>query len=97
MDARPLLFAGVTLALFGCGERPDATPSETMRRTPRSVRLTMAALHQSGGVPARWRFTPPTGDIAAGRKTFVELRCHTCHRVAARRSRPPRRRAPAPT
>jgi mono/diheme cytochrome c family protein len=81
MDVRPLLVAGVTLALCACSERPDATPSETMRKTPRSVRLSMAALHQTGGIPPKWRFTPPTGDVTAGRKTFVELRCHTCHRV----------------
>jgi mono/diheme cytochrome c family protein len=82
MDVRALLLAGVALAFAACGERRDVPPSETMRQTPRSVRLSMAALHQTGGVPPGWRFTPPSGDVDAGRKAFVELRCHTCHRVA---------------
>jgi len=41
--------------------------------------LTMNELHRYGGVPPGWRFTPPAGVAAAGRRTFVELGCHTCH------------------
>jgi hypothetical protein len=41
----------------------------------------MAALHQSGGVPPGWKFTPPPGDVAAGRRAFVDLGCPTCHDV----------------
>jgi mono/diheme cytochrome c family protein len=41
----------------------------------------MEALHQSGGVPPGWKFSPPPGDVAAGRRAFVEFGCHTCHDV----------------
>lgn len=47
--------------------------------------ITMAALHQSGGVPRGWNFSPPRGDAAAGRRAFVELGCHTCHEVQGER------------
>ena len=43
--------------------------------------ISMAALHQSGGVPPGWKFTPPPGNAAAGRQAFVDLGCYTCHTV----------------
>jgi hypothetical protein len=41
----------------------------------------MDALHQLGGVPAGWQLTVLPGDVAAGRRTFEELGCPSCHKV----------------
>ena len=43
--------------------------------------ISMAALHQAGGVPPGWTFTPPPGNAAAGRQAFIDLGCYTCHAV----------------
>lgn len=62
-----------------------AAPAKRSPSRPRSspgVRLTMAALHQQGGVPLGWRLTVPPGDVAAGRAAFDRLGCPACHRVA---------------
>jgi mono/diheme cytochrome c family protein len=67
------------VALAACGGAVD-TPRER-RPSARSVRITMDALHRAGGVPPGWRFTPPPGDVAAGRAAFQSFRCHTCHAV----------------
>ena len=69
--ALPLL-----LGLFtsGCYQLPAPVPAGAQP-------ITMAALHQSGGVPPGWKFTPPPGDAAAGRRAFVDLGCYTCHAV----------------
>jgi mono/diheme cytochrome c family protein len=42
----------------------------------------MDALHQLGGVPAGWQLTVLPGDVEAGRRTFEELGCPSCHAVA---------------
>src|SRR5215470_6292299 len=44
-------------------------------------RITMEALHAAGGVPPGWRFTLPPGDVAAGRRAFVDFKCYACHAV----------------
>ncbi len=44
-------------------------------------RVTMEALHGSGGVPEGWIFAPPEGDAAHGRQVFIRLGCYACHRV----------------
>lgn len=44
-------------------------------------RVTMQGLHDSGGVPKGWIFTPPSGDAARGRRVFARLECFACHRV----------------
>ena len=41
----------------------------------------MEQLHAGGGVPAGWQFAPPPGDVAAGRQTFVDFGCSSCHAV----------------
>lgn len=41
----------------------------------------MDALHASGGVPPGWQLTVRRGDVAAGRQTFVDLGCPSCHAV----------------
>jgi uncharacterized protein involved in high-affinity Fe2+ transport len=39
----------------------------------------MEALHQTGGVPPRWKFTLPPGNAMAGRQVFIDLSCYSCH------------------
>lgn len=77
-DVRHVGAALVAVAVYGCHRVTAPVPP-----TPQPI--TMAALHQSGGVPPGWRFTPPRGDAAAGRHAFVELGCHTCHDVQGER------------
>jgi hypothetical protein len=48
-------------------------------------RLSMAVLHAQGGVPLGWQPSLAPGDAAAGRRTFDELGCPACHRVAGER------------
>jgi hypothetical protein len=66
------------------GDRPAGrSPGAASRPAPRpGVRLTMEALHQQGGLPLGWQLTPPPGDVDTGRRTFGELGCPSCHRVA---------------
>ena len=68
-------------AAIACGSGRDGTTSAARARTP-GIRITMDELHRLGGVPTGWRLTPPPGDVAAGRQAFVDLGCHSCHRVA---------------
>jgi mono/diheme cytochrome c family protein len=81
------LFLSLALAcalVAGCGERRQTASPETnrVRTSPKSVRITMDALHQLGGVPAGWQLTPLSGDVDAGRALFEELGCNSCHKVA---------------
>jgi mono/diheme cytochrome c family protein len=64
----------VALSLTGCVPRRETT-------TPLPQPISMAALHQSGGVPPGWKFTLPAGNVAMGRALFVEFGCHKCHAV----------------
>lgn len=45
----------------------------------------MDALHRSGGVPPGWQLTLRSGDVAAGRRSFADLGCASCHQVAGER------------
>src|SRR5262249_4135866 len=67
-----------------CGheDRKPIVAARQPRVSPRSVRITMDALHQLGGVPAGWQLTPLPGDAEAGRQTFQDLGCPSCHRIA---------------
>src|SRR2546429_9942812 len=70
--------AGAGVLLAACRRAPAPPP----RRPPtRSVRMTMDALHRTGGVPPGWRLTPPPGDVANGRRLFVDFGCPPCHPV----------------
>jgi mono/diheme cytochrome c family protein len=62
-------------------KEPPASPTKA-RTSPLSVRITMDALHQLGGIPAGWQLTLLPGDVQAGRRTFEELGCPSCHKVA---------------
>jgi mono/diheme cytochrome c family protein len=54
---------------------PPSQPPEA------SVRISMEALHQHGGVPPGWRFTLPAGDPTAGHAVFAKLECYQCHTI----------------
>jgi L-cysteine S-thiosulfotransferase len=56
------------------GQAPSPRPAGPQR-------YTMEALHAAGGVPPGWRFTLPSGDAAAGRQAFVDLKCYACHAI----------------
>jgi hypothetical protein len=85
MERRVARLVTVLVGLAACGagqeERAPATSAVSRPRT-RSVRMTMEALHQAGGIPPGWHFTIPAGNVDAGRRAFAELGCPSCHRVA---------------
>jgi len=76
------LFLALLSLMAGCGEKASAPSSSRARTSQRSVRITMDALHQLGGIPAGWQLTMLPGDVAAGRRAFEELGCPSCHKVA---------------
>src|SRR5207253_2882840 len=85
-----ILGAALALVSASCGRGgKEEAPAPSERPAIRSVRITMAALHQAGGVPPGWRFTVPPGDVAAGRRTFADAGCPSCHRVAREAFPPP--------
>jgi hypothetical protein len=43
--------------------------------------VTMEELHEGGGIPKSWMFTPPPGEAQRGRGVFARLKCFTCHTV----------------
>jgi len=49
--------------------------------TPKSVRITMDALHAAGGTPPGWELTLQPGDVQSGRQVFREQGCPSCHLV----------------
>jgi hypothetical protein len=80
------LWLAVILLLLGAviaGRRvpPQAAQPNRPRAQP-GVRLSMATLHQQGGVPLGWQMTLPPGNAAAGRQAFVDFGCPSCHRIA---------------
>src|SRR5262245_58568327 len=62
------------------------------------TQITMEALHRHGGVPPGWQFTLPEGEAAAGRRTFIDMRCYTCHTITGEQlpSVTPAERSPGP-
>src|SRR6266404_155919 len=85
-----ILAAALAVATTRCGQGGKETaPAPSERPAIRSVRITMAALHQAGGVPPGWRFAVPPGDVGAGRRTFADAGCPSCHRVAREAFPPP--------
>jgi mono/diheme cytochrome c family protein len=75
--------AVVVLLMTVLWRREGAPPTAVVQRQrPQpGVRLSMNALHQQGGVPLGWQPTLPPGDRDAGRRTFEDLGCATCHRI----------------
>jgi copper resistance protein D len=81
--------AVLAMLVFACtsvlGESTPARHAGHLERHAGSaepVRVTMADLHASGGVPRGWSFTPPAGDAARGRQVFVRSGCFACHAAA---------------
>lgn len=72
-----LLFAWALVA----GTVPLAVAAQAPLPTPRSVRITMEALHAAGGVPPGWELTLQAGDVKGGRQLFIEQGCTSCHVV----------------
>lgn len=74
---------GVALASAACapGDRPAVDPERTVGPVPPPVRMTMDALHASGGVPYDWKLSPPPGDAKRGRAVFAAYGCASCHVV----------------
>ena len=75
-----VIVAALSVCLAACGERPRDSARAVPPAKP-GPRISMAALHMSGGVPPGWHFTPPPGDVAAGRAAFQEFGCPECHAV----------------
>jgi mono/diheme cytochrome c family protein len=75
---------GLACLVAACGDGdgslrdPGATYGEPQRPP---VRMTMAALHASGGTPPGWELRPATGDPARGRRVFETQGCASCHRI----------------
>lgn len=88
MIGRIVLVATAAALGAACGDGGSTNTDPAVAvATPRprgapGPRLTMEALHKLGGVPAGWKLTPPPGDVDAGRALFVDLGCHSCHKVA---------------
>ncbi|HSP98673.1 MAG TPA: cytochrome c [Candidatus Dormibacteraeota bacterium] len=60
---------------------PAATLAQAPLPTPKSVRITMEALHAAGGVPPGWELALQAGDVKGGRLLFMEQGCISCHVV----------------
>ena len=60
------------------------------------ARITMEELHKAGGVPPGWKFSLPPGNVAAGRKVFADLGCHSCHEVKGEQFPPAEKRDAGP-
>jgi mono/diheme cytochrome c family protein len=79
-----LAFAMVALVVTAvrAQHQGHGTPAPAPAATDSGSRkITMAELHQSGGVPRGWKFALPSGDAAKGRELFAELECYKCHAI----------------
>ena len=74
--------AALVLSACGTGGGPPRDPAATYGE-PQSapLRMTMAALHASGGTPPGWELRPAKGDAERGRLVFDAQGCASCHRV----------------
>jgi putative copper resistance protein D len=87
-----ILVLGLTAALGESTPGRHAMPMRHLALAGGEIgpyRVTMAELHQSGGVPKGWIFAPPPGDPARGRRIFVRLECFSCHAVRGEGFPPP--------
>lgn len=76
-SSRPALVALLVIAgATAVTAQPPTTPLEAA-----GVRMTMAELHQAGGVPPGWKMSPGKGDPHAGLRAFLDLGCRICHVV----------------
>ncbi|MEO8601491.1 MAG: c-type cytochrome [bacterium] len=58
-----------------------AAAAQPPQPTPKSVRITMEALHAAGGTPPGWELTLLPGDAQSGRQVFRQQGCTSCHVV----------------
>src|SRR5437016_8300297 len=79
------MIGGAVLILAACDRRPQLARPAPESCPSAATPISMEALHRSGGVPPRWRFTTPRGDAAAGRQAFVDFSCFSCHTVQGER------------
>jgi len=77
-DVRAAIIAVLVLAACGGGR---SAPQRVVPASRPGPVVSMMDLHQQGGVPLRWKLTPPPGDPAAGRHAFEALGCPACHAV----------------
>ena len=88
-SAERALWLAVSLVLLAIAVSAHRAPAPARSfdrpRAAPGVRLSMFALHQQGGVPLGWQPTQAPGNPDAGRETFVELGCQSCHHVAGER------------
>jgi len=83
------------LGVFACtAVLVDSTPARHAghrghQGASAATHVTMEELHEGGGIPKGWMFTPPQGDAHRGRGVFVRLACFTCHTVAGEGFPPP--------
>lgn len=75
------LAAGTAVACLTVIVTGARSQTATADPTPRSVRITMEALHQLGGVPPGWTLSPPVGDAPRGKGLYERFGCYTCHAV----------------
>jgi len=73
--------AFATAAIAGAIAWVTAALAQAPLPTPRSVRITMEALHAAGGVPPGWELALQAGDVKGGRQLFIEQGCVSCHVV----------------
>ncbi|MBX3026337.1 cytochrome c [bacterium] len=90
--SRGALAAGLLVLLVATAFAQSAPP------TPKSVRITMEALHAAGGVPPGWELALIPGDVLSGRQLFITQGCHNCHVVQGANlpEVPPAQRQPGP-
>lgn len=71
------------VAMAACSPAKKAPPRAAALppAAPVATPITMAALHQAGGVPPGWRFAPGAGDTKLGRQAFADFGCDSCHTV----------------
>ena len=79
--------AMVGIGVFACtAVLADSAPARHAahlrhQATSASMHVTMEELHEAGGIPKGWMFTPPPGDAHRGRDVFARLACFSCHTV----------------
>jgi copper resistance protein D len=88
------------IGVFACtAVLVDVTPARHavhLRHQPATAltHVTMEELHEQGGIPRGWMFTPPPGDAERGRGVFARLACFTCHAVVGEGFPPPTTQGP---
>ena len=83
--------AMVGIGVFACtAVSADSAPARHAahlrhQATSASMHVTMEELHEAGGIPKGWMFTPPPGDAHRGRDVFARLACFELSHRGGRR------------